>query len=266
MTENFLTLTMQSILVTLLLLVVQIGAVPPLHLCKQINACSCQYVDDGTILDLSSLGTLNGAPHFQNVKSPDGLFYSYSPCGSFAEGDCKDAAICLKSSAGETRTIGSATLQPQFTYDEITTDTVIGYTAGEIGETHTFVYLICDSSENPGPPTLFPNGTQDTGFYIMTLFTVCACGGGCDANGPISKSKHSSGLGIGVYILIGIAGIIILYFFIGSLIMKFGLKKRGKEIIPNSAFWCHLPTKMKDCSLWLFEKCYKGEDPYTNMK
>ena len=241
------------------------GAVPPLHLCKQINDCICKYLDDGTILDLTSLGNKDGTPRFKDIPSPDGLLYSYNPCGGFSEGVCNNATVCLKSTSGETRMIGSAALTSQFTYDEITTETVIGYTAGEIGQTHTFVYLICDTNENPGSPQLFPNGTQDQDYYIMTVKSVCACGGGCDANGPIHKSKPSSGVETFLYICIGVAGLIVLYFLVGSLIMKFALKKRGREIIPNSAFWCNLPTNIKNCSTWCFEKCVKGED-YKNMK
>ena len=253
------------LLILLTLLMTSISAVPPQHLCRQIDACSCKYLDDGTILNLRSLSGSKDSPFFHDVLSPDGLLYSYSPCGSFTEVDCKDAAVCLKDNTGATRLIGSA-VQPQFTYDEITTYTVIGYTAGDIGETHTFVYLVCDSSDNPSPPKLFPNGTQDTGFYIMTVYSVCACGGGCDANGPIKKSKPSANAGlIAEIVMIGIACVIVLYFVIGSVIMKFAFKKTGKEIVPNSAFWCNLPKHTGNCCTWLFEKCFRA-DRYSNMK
>lgn len=85
------------------------------------------------------MGSVNDSPYFRDVVSPDGRLYSYSLCGSFTERECKDAAVCLEDNTGATRLIGSA-VQPQFTYDEITTETVIGYSAGEIWEIHTFVY------------------------------------------------------------------------------------------------------------------------------
>ena len=240
-------------------------SVPPEHLCQQTDVCTCKYLDDGTILDLRSLSGTGDNPFFKDVLSPDGLLYSYSPCGSFTEGECKGAAVCLKDNTGQTRLIGSAQ-QPQYTYDEITTDTVIGYTAGDFGQTHTFVYLICDKSDHPDPPKLYPNGTQDTGFYVMTVKSVCACGGGCDATGPIKKSKPNSNAGlIAEIVFIGIASVFVLYFVIGSLIMKFGLKKSGKEIIPNSAFWCHLPKHTRTCCTWWTEKCFRA-DKYSNMK
>ena len=223
------------------------------YLCKQLNKCSCQYLEDGTVVDLTSLGNKDGTPRFHDVQPPDGLMYSYNPCGVFTEGDCKDVAVCLKSSSGETCMIGSAA-QPEFSYDEIMTRTFIGYSDGQ---TATFVYLICDARENPGRPELFANGTLDQ-IYLLTLYTVCACGGGCDSNGPISKSKPSSGIGAGIYICIGIVSLIVLYFLIGSFVMKFGMKKTGKDVLPNSAFWCNLPTLIKDCSVWCFEKCFKG--------
>ena len=253
------------LLISLTVLMSTITGVPPQHLCQQIDACTCKYLDDGTILDLRSLSGSVDTPFFYDVLSPDGLLYSYSPCGSFTEGVCKDAAVCLKDNAGTTRLIGSAA-QPQYTYDEVTTETVIGYTAGEIGQTHTFVYLICDNSDNPGPPKLFPNGTQDTGFYIMTMKSVCACGGGCDAKGPIKKSKPDSNAGmIAEIVMIGVACVIVFYFLIGSLIMKFGLKKTGKEIVPNSALWCNLPKHTRNCCTWWTEKCFRA-DKYSNMK
>lgn len=213
-----------------------------LHVCTGINECKCKFQDDGTVIDLTSLGNKDGSPRFKDVPSKDGYLYSYNPCGPFTEFSCVNAAVCRKDRAtGKTEMTGAAEM-PQFTYDELTGDTVIGYTAGMLGNIHTFVYLMCDNNPNPGPPQFYPNGTQSENLYILTMYSACACGDRCDANGV----QHSSyTLGLGYWILIGAIGLILLYFTIGVAVNKFIEKASGREIIPNSSFWCSLPYHVK---------------------
>ncbi|XP_045169679.2 uncharacterized protein LOC123532334 [Mercenaria mercenaria] len=215
------------------------------HVCVGINECKCKFQDDDTVIDITSLGNTDGSPRFKDVLSKDGYEYSYNPCGPFTEFSCGNAAVCRRDRAtGKTEMTGSAEM-PQFTYDEQTGDTVIGYTAGALGNVHTFVYLMCDDSPHPGPPQFYPNGTMSENLYILTVYTACACGNRCDANGIIGQEGSTSSLGIGYIILIGVVCVALLYFVVGAAIMKFCKKATGKEVIPNSSFWCGLPGNVK---------------------
>lgn len=216
------------------------------HVCVGINECKCQFQDDNITIDITSVGKNDGTARFQDVLSKDGYLYSYNPCGPFTEFSCINAAVCRKDRiTGKTEVTGYAEM-PQFTYDELTGDTVIGYTAGALGNVHTFVYLMCDDNPRPGPPQFYPNGTISENLYVLMLYTPCACGNRCDANGVIGqKGSDKFTLGVGYLILIGVIGVVLSYFVIGALIMKYCKKATGREIIPNSSFWCGLPSNIK---------------------
>ncbi|KAL4222064.1 hypothetical protein ACF0H5_018106 [Mactra antiquata] len=229
------------------------------RVCVGIDDCRCKYSDDDSVVDITSIGKGDNSPRFQDIPSPDGYLYSYNPCKPFTEFSCGKAAVCRKDRfTGKTEMIGASEMV-QFTYDELTGDTVVGYTAGALANIHTFVYLMCDNSAKPGPPQMFPNGSQTQNLYILTLYAACACPGRCDADGIIGEESFP----VPYIIVIVVIAVVLLYFIIGSVVMKFCKQASGREIIPNSSLWCGIVNNLKKFCVFMGRKCTRG---YENMK
>jgi hypothetical protein len=74
--------------------------------------------------------------------------------------------------------------------------------------------------------------------YHFDVTSSGACPGSPPAPGPApgpSNNMPLGQLGVGGLIVILLFSFLVLYFIIGALVLKFGLKKEGKEIIPNYA-------------------------------
>lgn len=216
------------------------------------SLCKCKF-DDGGELDLTSLGNSDNTPRFKDVLSKgEGNYYSYNPCNPFQEKECKDAAACiLNPDKSQSITIGDAE-KAAFNYDDDTGNVIIGYTSGAIKDLRlTEVLLVCD--ESACEPEISADGQQDQGYFQLTLKTVCACPDGCSASGP--KNCGDNGISGGTIICIIAISVLIMYFVIGILTMKFVKRKEGIEIIPNVTFWRTLPVLIKGGVLFSISKC-----------
>ncbi|XP_062618498.1 uncharacterized protein LOC134280074, partial [Saccostrea cucullata] len=71
--------------------------------CKKVSPCSCK-MDDGFVVDLSSVSRNDQTPYFQDVSSPGSSneLYSFNPCSAFTEGtgSCSEVALCLVTVSG----------------------------------------------------------------------------------------------------------------------------------------------------------------------
>ncbi|XP_045169768.2 uncharacterized protein LOC123532407 isoform X2 [Mercenaria mercenaria] len=174
--------------------------------CTLDDECSCTFDDGSGKVDLTSLGNTDDSPRFQDVLySDEGYYYSYNPCGGFTEGDCQDAAVCVSNQdKSEQQQIGDAS-KAAFKWDDEQNNVIVAYTSGHGVLRLTTVNLKCDPSACT--PTFEPEGEQGAGQFEMTMTTVCACAGMCDASGPThcsGKSGSAGGLSGGSILLIAL--------------------------------------------------------------
>lgn len=225
--------------------------------CHQNDYCKCTF-DDGTVLDITSLGNTDQSPRFKDVLAKsEGNFYSYNPCSPFNEMQCTEAAVCIvNSDKSESITIGDAS-KAAFKYDESSRHVIAGYTSGDIRNLRlSEIVLVCE--ESACEPEITADGQQQGGYFQMTLKSVCACPNGCDSKGPKnckSNGTARAGLSGGSILVIAFFAIVIVYFVGGMLFLKFGKKKEGAEIIPNVVFWRSIPVNIKGGIFFLVSKC-----------
>ncbi|XP_052813708.1 uncharacterized protein LOC128240840 [Mya arenaria] len=216
--------------------------------CDTVDQCSCKF-EDGTVVDLTSLGNTDNTPRFKDLSSEEGNYYSYNPCKGFTEKSCSAAATCiLNSDKSESIQIGDAN-NAAFAYNTEEDAVVVAYTSGTIRDLRlSEVILKCDQSACS--PTVVANGAQDAGEFKYTLTSVCACPDGCTSKGPKNCGGGSgggaSGLSIGSAICITLFSFLILYLVVGAIFMKFVKKKEGAEVIPNLTFWRSVPVLVKN--------------------
>lgn len=168
--------------------------------CLGRDQCSCAFDDDQSIIALNSLANSDLTPRFKDLTSADGAIYSYNPCFPFSEGDCSQAAVCMKATTGQTQNIGDAQTA-QFAYKN--GKLAVGYTSGSVNLATTQVILQCDL--HACTPTMSVDGKIAPSFYQLTLTSVCACADGCNETGPVHcKSAGSRRTSLGLCGLIPI--------------------------------------------------------------
>ncbi|XP_053374578.1 uncharacterized protein LOC123530760 [Mercenaria mercenaria] len=220
------------------------------------SLCKCTF-DDGSVIDITSLGNSDNTPRFADVLAQsEGNFYSYNPCYPFTEEQCDDAAVCIiNPDKTQSITVGDAA-KAAFKYDDDSGNVIAGYTSGTIKDLRlSEIILKCDQSACD--PEITADGQQDQGFFQMTLTTVCACPDGCSSSGPKSCGS-SGGISVGTILCILVLSIVVLYFVVGTVIMKFVLKKEGIEVIPNVVLWRSVPVLIKTGFLFMISKCRKS--------
>ncbi|KAL4222527.1 hypothetical protein ACF0H5_018566 [Mactra antiquata] len=256
---------MLFIIVVLLLKTVYSQPPPPLKQCiAQVGTsdqCKCKMTDDGSVIDITSLGVAN-APKFKDVEGSDGYKYSYDPCNSFSEGGCQDSAMCRTSGELQT-TIGEAG-HMEYQYDMSTKNVIVAYIAREgpriaVSE----VELICDPTACK--PTFEAIGVQQEFLYKFKLTSVCACANSCTESGPMNCHDGSGGaIGGGtIVIIIAIVGIV-LYITAGVLYQKIRNNATGADLIPNKDLWKSMPGLIKGGFLFVFSKCLPNRARYTS--
>ncbi|XP_052245427.1 uncharacterized protein LOC127854433 [Dreissena polymorpha] len=233
--------------------------------CDQIDLCSCK-MDDGSILDLTSLGNTDNTPRFKDVQCAAEMnFYSFNPCQPFTEKSCTDAAVCiLNSDLTESISIGDAA-KAAFQYNQEQQAVIVAYTSGTIVDLKlSEIVLKCD--ESACTPSIVANGQQSAGDFQLTLTTVCACPNGCDAKGP-KRCKYSGAgsLSAGSYLCIIFFSVIILYLIGGLIFMKFVRKKDGIEIFPHITFWRSVPVLVQSGAKFTVSKVTRKEATYNTI-
>ncbi|XP_052812123.1 uncharacterized protein LOC128239529 [Mya arenaria] len=237
--------------------------------CTMQDQCSCTMTDGSGIVDLTSLASkTDGQPTFKDVmEQEEGYYYSYSPCGSFSEVECKQATACvLDQNKKQSQQIGDSG-RAAFQYDADAGNVVVAYTAGTGVLKLTTVDLICD--ESACDPTFTPKGEQGAGQFEMMLKTVCACPGKCDSKGPTGDCKGGSGasggLSGGSILLIIVFGVLVSYLIGGILFMKFVKKAEGSEAIPNKGFWASIPRNVVNGCKFTVSKIRRKDVTYDQI-
>ncbi|KAH3719281.1 hypothetical protein DPMN_062112 [Dreissena polymorpha] len=271
MNINFARITCFSFVITIATLSSQTASQPPPPLnCELKSPCSCTMDDGSGDVDLSSLSGPSGQPMFKDVLVPEeGYYYSYSPCGSFTEVECQDAAACvLDENKAQSQQIGDAG-RTSFNYDG--DHVVVAYTSGEGVLKLTMVNLICDPTACD--PIFVPNGEQGAGQFEMTLTTICACPGKCTASGPTSgchSGHHSNGgsvgsISVGTILVIIFFATIVLYLTAGLAYMRFRKQSTGSDMIPNKEFWVVLPSHVLNGGKFVVSKILRKEANYDTI-
>lgn len=207
--------------------------------CLKEHSCKCK-LDDGTVIDLSPIGSKTGEPKFKNVPDAGaGDVWSYNPCHSFTENSCSDVASCqIRNGAGfNAGTQDSAV----FKFDEQNGMALV-YSATTEGVLRTtYVYLQCEQNED-GALNVLGEITPD-GNYYMYLSSKYACP---TEDGSSAGPGSSSGLSGGSILLI-IVIVFIFVYLVGGMVFQTVLRKaEGKERVPNVAFWSALPSLIKE--------------------
>ena len=85
--------------------------------------------------------------------------------------------------------------------------------------------------------------------------------------GPPGSSKKGKGLGGGsIFLLVIFCGLIIPYFVIGALIMKFHYGASGVALVPNKPFWEELPGLTRDGVVFTYNLVIgRGTTGYTKV-
>ncbi|XP_061185561.1 cation-dependent mannose-6-phosphate receptor-like [Saccostrea echinata] len=241
--------------------------------CTYRDQCSCT-MDDGSLIDLSSLGNQDQTPAFADSFASDGYFYSYNPCYSFIEGSCINAAACqISGDQSAQYQLGDAT-STSYSFDGTNVHFLYSSTDSTGLTRNVDVTLICDQS---GQPAYFaPAGEVGSLNYAFSLTTKCACPNGCGGGPPPSptgptpnpKPNNSgpddeSGISIGTILCIAVLALVVVYLVAGTVFTMGVRKSRGKEAIPNVTFWSSLPGLIKDGFKFTFQKIRPG---YSSVK
>ncbi|XP_065909760.1 uncharacterized protein [Dysidea avara] len=224
----------------------------------QHPSCACT-LDDGTRIDLRSVGNQGGLPAFTVIDSS--YQYTYNPCYSFTSGSCENVAVCQTDSGGTGRSVA---VQAGVTYSSDGTNVVMNY-GGGLGDRSAVVTLKCGT----GGSTLSYDGEQTRLEYSFTLTSPCACPNQCGSGNGGGGSSGGSDPGVVGIVLLSLLFVgFVVYFIVGMIIMKVKFKRTGCDIIPNKQFWASLPFLLKDGVLFTVSPCitvYKQSKGYSKV-
>ncbi|XP_065845841.1 uncharacterized protein [Oscarella lobularis] len=206
--------------------------------CAVTEACVCKFNNDYSI-DLRPLNS-EGSPRFP--ISFGGYKYDVNLCSLFSIGACSDVTVCQSTTDG-VWTYRVAELENAYFSTE-RDDIYYNMINGDEGRTAR-ILLSCSEDEEG---ELTASGDGGSLSYQFTLNSKHACPfQGSAPGGP----GGSSALSPGSILLIIVFSLLIAYFVVGIMIMKFKMNAEGKEIIPQSAFWTAIPGLIKDGALFI---------------
>ncbi|KAK7094557.1 hypothetical protein V1264_006094 [Littorina saxatilis] len=224
-----------------------------LQRCEKIDSCSCR-LDNGTEISLHFAdNSENGNPifHYHYQASKPYAYFKYSPCIGLPCGTgITNASLCLDPTllqpASDLGSLSSAT------FDVSGENVSVVYTSaiGEKLQVISRVHLQCSDVER------FRFDSNRTTVYNFTLFTRCACPGGC---GPRRLTGEMS---VGTVLVLIFFSAVTLYFGIGSLYRKAVYGGTCSEVIPHREFWVSLPPLMKDGYIFFISPCLGNRTDY----
>ncbi|XP_059165120.1 uncharacterized protein LOC131947805 [Physella acuta] len=223
--------------------------------CDGIDACRCRYSDGRGVVDISSIGRLDGKPTFADEMDYNGNFYSYNPCFPLSLGNCRDAAVC-KRSGSDYVDVG---LQSKTTWSYNGYYPVVTYTSDSGKKTDVILY--CDQKYTTAQLDVI--GESIPNVVSMSMWSMCNCPNTCKHIDPPSSSE---GLTVGSIMLIVFFCLLFVYFVGGMVFNYTRTKTGGKEIIPNFNFWTALPGLILDGFRlsWDFV-CRRNKGEYNNV-
>ncbi|CAF0984760.1 unnamed protein product [Adineta steineri] len=232
-----------------------------LHQFNILNAedpCIYNLNTKGTI-DLTSVGRTDGAPMWKDVTptTSDNHVYSYNPCHSFTQGECKDVAVCQAFATDEklTYSLGTQNSIKWKTTADDDTPTLI-YTSGE---RTSEVKLRCLTSKEPDKLEVQGYDALKA-LYTMTLSSKCVCWDGCKGG---HHPKSNDGPSVGTIFIIALLVLISVYLIAFISYNKFKLQATGIEILPHRTFWISLPRYSSAGILFVFQKVTNKKGDYN---
>ncbi|CAF0928293.1 unnamed protein product [Adineta steineri] len=228
----------------------------------QLNARTpCIYdLNPKGIIDLTSVGRMDGTPAWKNVhpEISDKHVYSYNPCHSFTQYACIDVAACQSYETDE-KLVYSLGNQNSMQWEVQTSKDIVTLVYNS-GERKLSVYLNC---LKPGEPNKLEVHGYDSvaKIFTMTLSSECACWDGCK-NGPTPPKLPNKLGGGAVFILILV--ILAMIYLIGFMTFnKFQRHESGINILPHRQFWISLPGYALDGILFTLRKVTSKGTTYT---
>ncbi|XP_065181575.1 uncharacterized protein LOC135812182 [Sycon ciliatum] len=221
------------------------------------STCACEMADGSGFIDLSLISNNgdNPKPFFTGIKQPSTQWvYSYNPCKGFEDGHCvKNNAVCQNQGA-------SCGRQPDAKIDTTVNPPTITYTGGDVfssfGPRKSVIALMCDLSTDHD---MKYSKEDPKGTYQYTLTSKYACvqkPGTTQAPppGPTTSARRSpehNSISLGTIIDVSALAAIILYLSMGSTFMFVRREARGREMLPNYAFWVAIPGLVKEGFLFI---------------
>jgi len=226
------------------------------------NACTGIKAPDGSTYDISSL---NGV--YQISQETDNTYvYNISICGRSTNlcagnGACAgigDAGVCQTWAPSFTTCCGS--YPGGVTGLNGGAGVVIHYSNGDKcggcappEARETYVYLLCGNGATPTGGTISGGEKGATPVFNATFHTSVGCVGGV-GRGPS-----------GGWIFIIIFFCVLFVYVVGGIIFNIAVRKMsGKEVFPNSSFWCEVPALIRDGGICIRNKV-SGKSGYTTV-
>jgi len=231
-------------------------------MCMADDACSpILTFSDGTTwqYNLTGLHHADGAPDTLTAYDDGYNTYYFNICGqttTAADDECKGAAVCQQSAAGDYKMVGTLKSQTFFTNNDTTPGQglLVKYSDGtkcSNGDPRQVtISLVCDTSVDPLIDMVKEVSHCSYAVYIRTQY---ACGERASGGGGAGETVAL------VILLIIIVGLI-LYFVIGAIYQK-KVKDAAnlREMVIHNEFWCSLPLLVKDGVLFICHCCKKGD-------
>jgi len=222
------------------------------------NQCQGIKAPDGTAYDISSLNS--AVYEVTQVLGESSYVYNISLCSTLGASTCDSC----EASPGVCQTWvgGSACcgVYPAATISGLNGGhgVVLHYINGLLcrgcvpsGPRETYVYIFCGSGAGLNHGAMSGGETGATPVFNATFISNAACPGG----GSLS----------GGWIFIIIFFCVLFVYVVGGIIFNIAVRKaNGKEVFPNSGFWCEVPGLMKDGGICLKNKC-SGKTGYTSV-
>ncbi|XP_065181572.1 uncharacterized protein LOC135812178 [Sycon ciliatum] len=246
------------------------------------STCACDMADGSGFIDLSLISNNgdNPKPFFPNIPQPSSRwFYSYNPCKGFDDGHCvKDNAVCQNHG-------DSCGRQPNAKIDTTVNPPTITYTGGDVfstfGPRKSVVALVCDLSTDHDMKWSKedPKGTYQ---YTLTSNYACVQKPAPPATtqapppGPTQepppawttsqrRSPEHNIVSLGTILDISVIFLLSTYFAVGFAFMYVHRGERGRQALPNYAFWAALPGLIKEGTLFIVSKARRSREGYEQI-
>eukprot|EP00117_Sycon_ciliatum_P001568 scpid89263/ scgid7178/ len=239
---------------------------------REGTSCVCDMDDGSGFISLMEISNNNGPsskPFFTNIKS--GRYeYSFNPCTAFTETKCSNnVAVCQQRS--------SVCGRQQTQFDMTQNPPTITYGNGDlIGKNPrvSVFKLACDQGQDH---KLTLDEEKPEGHYHFTLTSKYACvqkpapapdttqppqpqptsrEPAPPSAGPTSPHRHPehNSISLGTIMDVCLLLLIVTYLVAGTAFMYLHRGARGKEALPNLAFWLMVPELIKEGALFVVVK------------
>ncbi|XP_064648431.1 uncharacterized protein LOC135500729 [Lineus longissimus] len=225
--------------------------------CVTNSPCSCTYDDGSGTVDISSLGNTDGNPRLKDeIGTADSAKYSYNPCTSFTEHECKDVAVCYIINNTERDYYIPAGMQPTAKFGMSGADLDITYTTAD--DAKTIVTLKCDKTVTGEPKWEVLGKPPQATNMLITMTHNCNCPNACSAGAAMALSIGSI---LCIILLVGL----VVYFGFGALFLFFVKKESGVNVVPNHTFWTGLPGQIQDGGKFVIGSITKKRGEYSEI-